>query len=68
MRRVERQVHNGEITYGKMLELIQDEVISNYTKQQNDNQNDKSAQQIGELSDEEYERSCARLSKMFKQK
>ena len=68
MRRVERQVHNGEITYGKMLELIQDEVISNYTKQQDDNQNNELAQQIGKLNDEEFENNCVRLSKMFKQK
>ena len=36
MRKVEKQVRDGEISYGKMLELIQDEVISNYVKQQDE--------------------------------
>jgi len=33
MRKVEKQVRDGEISYGKMLELIQDEVIKNSKKE-----------------------------------
>ena len=32
LREVERHQMNGDISYGRMAELIQDEVISNYTK------------------------------------
>jgi len=32
LRKVEDQLRMGDISYGRMCEIIQDEVISNYTK------------------------------------